>query len=39
MNDLIQLFGFTQDPNTLNYMIIMNYAENGSLKKKFTKYN
>ena len=31
--DLIQLYGFTQDPKTLDYMIVMRYAENGSLRK------
>ena len=31
--DLIQLYGFTQNPNTLDYMIVMNYAENGNLRK------
>src|ERR1043165_3358311 len=31
--DLIQLCGFTQDPETLDYMIVMKYAENGSLRK------
>ena len=36
MDDFIQLFGFTQDPNTLNYMIIMDYAKNGSLKKNLS---
>ena len=30
---LIQLYGFTQNPNTLNYMIVMKYVENGSLRK------
>ena len=28
----VQLYGFTQDPNTLNYMIVMAFAENGNLK-------
>src|ERR1043165_9372402 len=34
--DFIQLYGFTQDPNTLDYMIVINYAKNGSLKKNLT---
>ena len=34
--DFIQLYGFTQDPNTLDYMIVMNDAENGSLKKNLS---
>ncbi|GBC27568.1 kinase-like domain-containing protein [Rhizophagus irregularis DAOM 181602=DAOM 197198] len=29
----IQFFGFTQDPNNLNYIIIMSYAKKGSLRK------
>ncbi len=31
--DLIQLYGFTQDPNTLDYIIVMKYAKEGSLRK------
>ncbi len=31
--NFIQLYGFTQNSNTLDYMIVMRYAENGSLKK------
>ena len=31
--NLIQLYGFTQDPNTLNYMIVMKYAKNSNLRK------
>ncbi|PKC57401.1 kinase-like protein, partial [Rhizophagus irregularis] len=29
----IQFFGITQDPNNLNYIIVMSYAKNGSLRK------
>ncbi|RIA90145.1 kinase-like domain-containing protein [Glomus cerebriforme] len=29
----IQIFGITQDPYTLNYMIVMSYAKEGSLRK------
>jgi serine/threonine protein kinase len=29
----IQIFGFTQDPNSLNYIIVMSYAKKGSLRK------
>ncbi|RIA83138.1 hypothetical protein C1645_861319 [Glomus cerebriforme] len=29
----IQFFGITQDPNNLNYIMVMNYAKKGSLKK------
>ncbi|CAB5372223.1 unnamed protein product [Rhizophagus irregularis] len=28
----IQFFGFTQDPNNLNYIIVMSYAKKGTLK-------
>src|SRR6266542_1282016 len=39
---LIQLYGFTQNPNTLDYMIVMKYAIDGSLRKNLqniVKYN
>ncbi|GBC41295.1 kinase-like domain-containing protein [Rhizophagus irregularis DAOM 181602=DAOM 197198] len=29
----IQFFGITQDPNNLNYIIVMSYAKKGSLRK------
>ncbi|EXX52961.1 kinase-like domain-containing protein [Rhizophagus irregularis DAOM 181602=DAOM 197198] len=29
----IQFFGFTQDPNNSNYIIVMSYAKKGSLRK------
>ncbi|POG66278.1 kinase-like domain-containing protein, partial [Rhizophagus irregularis DAOM 181602=DAOM 197198] len=29
----IQIFGITQDPNNLNYIIVMSYAKKGSLRK------
>jgi len=29
----IRLYGFTQNPNTLDYMIVMEYAKEGSLRK------
>ncbi|RGB27613.1 kinase-like domain-containing protein [Rhizophagus diaphanus] len=29
----IQIFGMTQDPNNLNYVIVMSYAKKGSLRK------
>ena len=32
-DDFIQLYGFTQNPDTLDYMIVMRYAEDGSLRK------
>src|SRR6266540_2662139 len=34
--DFIQLYGFTQDPNTLDYMIVMHHAKFGSLKKNLS---
>ena len=38
---VVRLFGFTQDPNNLDYMIVMNYAEGGSLRNslKSNSYN
>ncbi|GBB95369.1 hypothetical protein RclHR1_02520004 [Rhizophagus clarus] len=30
---LIRIFGITQDPNNLNYIIVMSYAKKGSLRK------
>ncbi|RIA80353.1 kinase-like domain-containing protein [Glomus cerebriforme] len=29
---IIRLYGITQDPDTKNYMMVLNYAENGSLR-------
>ncbi|POG57992.1 hypothetical protein GLOIN_2v1734648, partial [Rhizophagus irregularis DAOM 181602=DAOM 197198] len=29
----IQFFGITQDPNNLNYIIVMSYAKKGNLRK------
>ncbi|RIA95461.1 kinase-like domain-containing protein [Glomus cerebriforme] len=29
---IIRLYGITQDPDTKNYMIVLDYAENGSLR-------
>ncbi|GBB88124.1 hypothetical protein RclHR1_14640006 [Rhizophagus clarus] len=29
----IQIFGFTQDPHSLNYIVVMNYAKKGNLRK------
>ena len=31
-DSVVRLFGFTQDPNNLDYMIVMDYAKNGSLR-------
>ncbi|GET53926.1 kinase-like domain-containing protein [Rhizophagus irregularis DAOM 181602=DAOM 197198] len=33
----IQFFGITQDPNNLNYMIVMSYAKKGNLRKCLSK--
>src|SRR5688572_28479463 len=33
MPAFIKLCGITQDPNNLNYIIVMEYAYNGSLRK------
>ncbi len=30
------LYGFTQDPNTLDYMIVMDYITDGSLRKNLS---
>ncbi|GBC09411.1 hypothetical protein RclHR1_08830013, partial [Rhizophagus clarus] len=30
---IIQIFGITQDPNNLDYIIVMSYAKKGSLRK------
>ncbi|PKC64335.1 kinase-like protein [Rhizophagus irregularis] len=35
--DIIDLYGFTKDPVTSNYMVIIDYANEGSLKKNLTK--
>ena len=29
---IVRLFGITQDPETKNYMMVLRYAENGSLR-------
>jgi len=31
--NVIKLYGFTQDPDTLDYMIVMKYTKDGSLRK------
>ena len=33
----IQFFGITQDPNSLNYVIVMSYAKEGSLRENLSK--
>ena len=34
---IIQLYGITQDPETKNYMMVLDYAENGSLRNYLDK--
>src|SRR6266496_2570118 len=37
---VIELYGITQDPETKNYMMVLDYAENGSLRNYLdTSYN
>ncbi|GET02629.1 kinase-like domain-containing protein [Rhizophagus clarus] len=33
LNSFIKFYGITQDPITKNYIMVMNFAENGSLRK------
>ncbi|GBB99593.1 hypothetical protein RclHR1_35790001, partial [Rhizophagus clarus] len=35
----VQIFGITQDPNSLNYIIVMSYAKKGSLRKCLSDIN
>ncbi|GES99199.1 kinase-like domain-containing protein [Rhizophagus clarus] len=35
--DIIKLHGFTKNPNTLNYMAVMDYANKGNLRGNLTK--
>ena len=32
-SEVVTCYGITQDPKTNDYIMIMNYAENGSLRK------
>src|SRR6266498_2077695 len=34
---VIRLYGITQDPETKNYMMVLDYAENGSLRNYLDK--
>ncbi|RIA78713.1 kinase-like domain-containing protein, partial [Glomus cerebriforme] len=34
---IVRLYGITQDPETKNYMMVLNYAENGSLRNYLDK--
>src|SRR6266496_6177761 len=36
---IVRLFGFTQDPNNLDYMIVMDYAKDGSLRNSLKQNN
>ena len=36
---VVRLFGFTQDPNNLDYMIVMEHAQNGSLRNSLKMYS
>ncbi|GET03201.1 kinase-like domain-containing protein [Rhizophagus clarus] len=36
-SEIINLYGFTKDPDTLKYMVIMDYANKGSLRRNLTK--
>jgi len=36
---VVRLFGFTQDPNNLDYMIVMDYAKDGSLRNSLKQNN
>ena len=35
---IVRLYGITQDPETKNYMMVLDYAENGSLRNYLDKY-
>ena len=34
---VVKLYGITQDPETKNYMMVLEYAENGSLRNYLDK--
>ncbi|POG57570.1 kinase-like domain-containing protein, partial [Rhizophagus irregularis DAOM 181602=DAOM 197198] len=36
-DEIIKIYGFTKDPDTLNYVLIMEYANKGSLKSCLTE--
>jgi serine/threonine protein kinase len=33
LNSVVKFYGITQDPKTKNYMMVMNFVENGSLRR------
>ncbi|EXX71575.1 kinase-like domain-containing protein [Rhizophagus irregularis DAOM 181602=DAOM 197198] len=37
--DIIYFFGFTKDPDTLEYMVVMDYANKGNLRGNLTRIN
>ncbi|RGB31948.1 kinase-like domain-containing protein [Rhizophagus diaphanus] len=36
-NDIIKFYGFTRNPDTLNYMVVLDYANKGNLRGNLTK--
>ncbi|CAB4427804.1 unnamed protein product [Rhizophagus irregularis] len=36
-NDIIEFYGFTEDPNTSKYMVVMYYANKGNLRENLTR--
>ncbi|CAB4433711.1 unnamed protein product [Rhizophagus irregularis] len=36
-NDIIYVYGFTEDPNTSKYMVVMEYANKGNLRENLTR--
>ncbi|EXX55836.1 kinase-like domain-containing protein [Rhizophagus irregularis DAOM 181602=DAOM 197198] len=36
-NDIIYFYGFTEDPNTLKYMVVMDYANKGNLRENLPR--
>ncbi|CAB5365023.1 unnamed protein product [Rhizophagus irregularis] len=36
-NDIIEFYGFTKDPNTSKYMVVMYYANKGNLRENLTR--
>ncbi|PKC66762.1 kinase-like protein, partial [Rhizophagus irregularis] len=36
-NDIIEIYGFTKDPDTLKYMVVIDYANKGNLRENLTK--
>ncbi|GBC22695.2 kinase-like domain-containing protein [Rhizophagus irregularis DAOM 181602=DAOM 197198] len=36
-SDIIDVYGFTEDPNTSKYMVVMEYANKGNLRENLTR--